>query len=51
MKKTNLCIPLSQDGWNRIEEILGEIPSLTIAELVEKALILAWHADDGELLA
>lgn len=50
MKKTNLCIPLSQDGWYRIEEILEETP-LTIEELIEKALILAWHADDAELLA
>lgn len=51
MKATELRIPLSHDGWNRIQEIMECLPGLTVAELIEKALILAWHADDAELLA
>lgn len=49
MKTKELVVPLSLDGWNRIDEILQEIPTLTVAQLIEKALVLAWHADDTEL--
>ena len=49
MKSTILTVPLSLDGWNRIDEILQEIPTLTLAQLIEKALVLAWAADDAEL--
>lgn len=48
MKTTTLNIPLSQDGWTRIEEIMQDIPTLTLAELIEKALVIAWHADNAE---
>jgi len=44
-----LTVPLSEDGWNRIHEIMESIPGMTLAELIEKALVLAWHADDKEL--
>lgn len=48
MKTTALNIPLSQDGWNRIHDILEEFPNFTVAELIEKALVIAWHADNKE---
>lgn len=48
MKTQNLNIPLSDDGWNRIVEIMECIPGLTLADLIEKALVIAWHADDTE---
>lgn len=48
MKATALNIPLSQDGWNRIEEILQDFPGMTVAELIEKALVIAWAADNAE---
>ena len=43
-----LTVPLSDDGWNRIDEIMDCIPGLTLAQLIEKALVIAWHADDKE---
>ena len=48
MKTTELTVPLSHDGWNRIYEIMQDIPGLTVAELIEKALVIAWHADNKE---
>jgi hypothetical protein len=46
-----LTVPLSDEGWNRIDEILECIPALPLAQLIEKSLYLAWHADDKELVA
>lgn len=48
MKTTALNIQLSEDGWNRIDDILEEFPDFTVAELIEKALVIAWHADNKE---
>lgn len=48
MKTDNLTVPLSHDGWNRIDEIMQDIPGLTLADLIEKALVIAWHADNKE---
>lgn len=48
MNKIDLTVPLSDDGWNRIQEIMQDIPGLTVAELIEKALVIAWHADNKE---
>jgi hypothetical protein len=44
-----LTVPLSDEGWNRIDEIMECIPGLPLAQLIEKALALAWAADDTEL--
>lgn len=49
MKTTELIVPLSAEGWNRIDEIMECIPGLSLAQLIEKALMLAWAADDAEL--
>lgn len=49
MNTKELVVPLSNDGWNRIDEIMECIPGLTLAQLIEKALVLAWAADDTEL--
>ncbi|WP_187271452.1 hypothetical protein [Massilia arenae] len=49
MKQTELTVPLSAEGWNRIQEIMECIPGLPLAQLIEKALVLAWAADDTEL--
>jgi hypothetical protein len=43
-----LTVPLSDDGWNRIDEISQDMPKLTLAEIIEKALVIAWHADNKE---
>jgi hypothetical protein len=48
MKTKQLTIPLSFDGWNRIEEISQDMPKLTLAEIIEKALVIAWAADNAE---
>jgi hypothetical protein len=48
MKMKQLSVPLSFDGWNRIEEISQDMPKLTLAEIIEKALVIAWNADNGE---
>jgi len=45
-----LIVPLSDDGWTRIDEIMECIPGLPLAQLIEKALVLAWAADDAELV-
>jgi len=44
-----LTVPLSDEAWNRIDEILECIPGLPLAQLIERALVLAWAADDTEL--
>lgn len=49
MKQTELTVPLSAEGWDRIHDILECIPGLPLAQLIEKALVLAWAADDAEL--
>ena len=49
MKMKQLSVPLSDLGWDRIHEILECIPDLPLAQLIEKSLYLAWHADDKEL--
>jgi uncharacterized protein (DUF433 family) len=49
MKTKELVVPLSDDGWTRIDEILQDMPKLTLAQLIEKALVLAWAADNAEL--
>lgn len=43
-----LTVPLSDEGWNRIDEIMQDMPTLTLAQLIEKALVIAWHADNKE---
>lgn len=48
MKMKQLSVPLSFDGWNRIEEISQDMPKLTLAEIIEKALVIAWAADNAE---
>ena len=48
MKTKELTVPLSQTGWDRIHEILEDFPGMTVAELIEKALVIAWHADNKE---
>jgi len=48
MKMKQLSVPLSFDGWNRIWEISQDMPKLTLAEIIEKALVIAWNADNGE---
>lgn len=47
-KYATLTMPLSQDGWNRIDDMLAKFPQFTVAELIEKALVIAWHADNKE---
>lgn len=49
MKMKQLSVPLSAEGWDRIQDILECIPGLPLAQLIEKALVLAWAADDVEL--
>jgi len=44
-----LTVPLSAEGWTRVQEIMECIPGLPLAQLIEKALALAWAADDAEL--
>lgn len=46
----NLIVPLSDEGWNRIDEIMQDNPKLNLHELIEKAIYLAWDADDKELV-
>lgn len=48
MKTNELVVPLSAEGWNRIDEIMQDMPKLTLAQLIERALVLAWHADNKE---
>lgn len=48
MKQTELTIPLSQTGWDRIHDILQDFPGMSVAELIEKVLVIAWHADNKE---
>ena len=48
MKMKQLSVPLSDLGWDRIDEILCDFPGMTVAELIEKALGIAWNADNGE---
>jgi len=43
-----LTVPLSDDGFNRIDEILEDFPGMTVAELIERSLIIAWAADNSE---
>jgi len=50
MKMKQLSVPLSFDGWNRIWEISQDMPKLTLAEIIEKALVIAWAADNAEFV-
>lgn len=43
-----LIVPLSYEGWNIIAELLTDFPKLTVPELIEKALAIAYDADSKE---
>lgn len=45
----NLIVPLSDQGWDRLDEIMQDLPKLGLHDLIEKAIYFAWHADNKEL--
>lgn len=49
MKMKQLSVPLSDLGWDRLDEIMQDLPKLGLHELIERAIYLAWHAENSEL--